>query len=186
MRCRNCNIERKVWTVRRLLTMLNTWCALASGAILVISLAAVLYAVFARFLFNVAVTWAFDLTSYGLLFVAFLATGRTFETGGHIHVDFLVSRLNQRRQRATEVGMQFLTLVFLAMLLWATGNKTWASIDGDWVSSSIYEIPLRYIYWIMPAGVVLMLLTSCVKLRDAVVRWRACNPAAYRPHDADR
>ena len=172
--------------MRRLLTLANTCCALASGVILLVSLAAVLYAVFARFLFNVAVTWAFDLTSYGLVFVVFLATSRTLETGGHIRVDFLLSRLSPRRQRATEVGVQVLSLVFVAMLLWAVASKTWQSITDDWVSPSIYEFPLRYVYWIMPAGVLLLLVTGLVKLGGAVAHWRSGKEAGPDSHEAVR
>jgi TRAP-type C4-dicarboxylate transport system permease small subunit len=169
--------------MRRLLSVVNVYCALAAGIVLLVGLAAVLYAVFARAVFNIAVTWAFDLTSYGLLFVGFLAASRTLEIGGHIRVDFLRSRLSARRQRATEVVMQLLGLVFMAMLLWAVSNKTWLSIEGDWVSPSIYEIPLRYVYWIMPVGVLLMLLTGLVKLGEAVVRWRAgeAGPVSHDP-----
>ena len=162
--------------MQRLLSKVNAWCALVSGAILLVSLAAVLYAVFARYLFNVAVTWAFDLTSYGLLFIVFLAAARTLEVGGHIQVDFLRSPLSEHARRFVEVGVQSLSLVFFLLLLWATALKTWHSITDDWVSPSIYEIPLRYIYWIMPAGVSLMLLVGLFKFGEAVARWRNGNP----------
>ena len=134
------------------LSTINWWCALAAGVILVIGLAAVLYAVTARSLFNEPAAWAFDLTSYGLLFVVFLASPRTLEQDGHVRIDFLLSRLSDRPKRWTEVLMQTLSLVFLLLLLWATGQKTLELIEGDWVSPSMYEFPLRYVYWIMPWG----------------------------------
>jgi hypothetical protein len=58
------------------------------------------------------------------------------------------------------------------MLLWAVLRKTAQSIEGDWVSPSITEVPLRYVYWIMPAGTALMLLVGILELRAAVARWR--------------
>ena len=146
------------------LSTINWWCALAAGVILVIGLAAVLYAVTARSLFNEPAAWAFDLTSYGLLFVVFLASPRTLEQDGHVRIDFLLSRLSDRPKRWTEVLMQTLSLVFLLLLLWATGQKTLESIEGDWVSPSMYEFPLRYVYWIMPVGVMLMVFSSVLKL----------------------
>jgi TRAP-type C4-dicarboxylate transport system permease small subunit len=151
-----------------ILSVINQWCAIAAGMVLLVGLAAVLYAVLARSLFNQPATWAFDLTSYGLLFVVFLASARTLERDGHVRIDFLLSRLHGRPKRWVEVLMQALGLVFLLLLLWATSRKTFESIEGEWVSPSIYEFPLRYVYWIMPAGVALMVLTAVVKLAAAV------------------
>jgi TRAP-type C4-dicarboxylate transport system permease small subunit len=151
-----------------ILLVINQWCAVASGLILLIGLAAVLYAVLARSLFNEPATWAFDLTSYGLLFVVFLASARTLEQEGHIRIDFLLSRLRNRPKRWLEALTQALGLVFLLLLLWATSRKTFESIEGDWVSPSIYEFPLRYVYWIMPVGMALMVLTALAKLGAAV------------------
>ena len=150
------------------LSVINQWCAIAAGIVLLVGLAAVLYAVLVRSLFNRPATWAFDLTSYGLLFVVFLASARTLERDGHVRIDFLLSRLHGRPKRWIEVLMQALGLVFLLLLLWATSRKTFELIEGEWVSPSIYEFPLRYVYWIMPAGVALMVLTAIVKLGAAV------------------
>jgi TRAP-type C4-dicarboxylate transport system permease small subunit len=151
-----------------ILPVINQLCAVASGLILLIGLAAVLYAVLARSLFNEPATWAFDLTSYGLLFVVFLASARTLEQHGHIRIDFLLSRLRDQPKRWVEVLAQALGLVFLLLLLWATSRKTLESIEGDWVSPSIYEFPLRYVYWIMPVGTALMVLTALAQLGAAV------------------
>jgi TRAP-type C4-dicarboxylate transport system permease small subunit len=151
-----------------ILSVINYWCAIAAGIVLLVGLAAVLYAVLVRSLFNQPATWAFDVTSYGLLFVVFLASPRTLERDGHVRIDFLLSRLHGQPKRWVEVLMQALGLVFLLLLLWATSWKTFESIAGEWVSPSIYEFPLRYVYWIMPAGVALMVLTAIVKLGAAV------------------
>jgi len=161
--------------MRRALTVLNMWCAWLSGLVLLLSLFAVLYAVAVRDLFGQAATWAFDFTSYGLLFLVFLAAPRTLETDGHVRVDFLLTRLRERAKRLTEIGVWVLSLAFFLMLLWAVSWKTAQSIEGDWVSPSIHEIPLRYVYWVMPAGTVLMLLVGMVKLRAAIAHWRQFN-----------
>src|SRR5262245_14432880 len=102
------------------LATVNRWCTFAAGLILLIGLAAVLYTVLARAVFNQPATWAFDLTSYGLLFVVFLATAQTLEHNGHVRIDFLLSHLRGSRKRWVEALTQALGLVFLLLLLWAT------------------------------------------------------------------
>jgi TRAP-type C4-dicarboxylate transport system permease small subunit len=79
-----------------------------------------------------------------------------------------LSRLRDRPKRWVEVLTQALGLVFLLLLLWATSRKTFESVEGDWVSPSMYEFPLRYVYWIMPVGIALMVLTALAKLGAAI------------------
>jgi TRAP-type C4-dicarboxylate transport system permease small subunit len=166
--------------MQRALAIVNTWCAWAAGLILLMSLAAVLYAITVRYLFSVGATWAFDFTSYGLLFVVFLAAPRTLQVDGHVRIDFLLARLKEKAKRLTEVVAWILSIAFLLMLLWAVSRKTAQSIEGDWVSPSMHEIPLRYVYWVMPAGTALMLLVGAFKLRGAIARWRQFDAASDR------
>lgn len=154
--------------VTSILAAINRFCAIMSGLILLIGLVSVLYSVFVRAVFHAPAAWAFDVTSYGLLFVVFLSGARTLEQDRHVRIDFLLSRLHGRSKRWTEVMMLMLSLVFLLLLLWATARETLEAIEGDWTSPSIYEFPLSYVYWIMPAGVALMVLTAITKLGAAL------------------
>jgi TRAP-type C4-dicarboxylate transport system permease small subunit len=154
--------------VTSLLAAINRFCAIMAGLILLIGLVSVLYSVFVRTVFHAPAPWAFDLTSYGLLFVVFLSGARTLEQDQHVRIDFLLSRMRGRSKRWIDVAMLTLSLIFLLLLLWATSRETLESIEGDWRSPSIYEFPLGYVYWIMPAGVALMVLTAITKLCAAV------------------
>lgn len=135
-----------------------------SGAVLLVVLAVILYEVIARYAFNHAVMWSFDLTAYGQLFVVFLAVGYTLERDGHIRIDFLLVRLPPRARRRAEIGAEALSVLFVLLLLWATTRETVIAVRGGWVSPSFYAIPLKYVYWIMPAGTALLLLTAIARL----------------------
>ena len=156
--------------MKKALSSINAGCAWLSGALLLVILATILYEVAARFAFNHAATWAFDLTSYGLLFVIFLAAARTLEQGGHIRIDFFLGYLNARNKLRAEVLAQALSVLFLAILLWATALELREVVQSGAESPSMSAIPLRYIDWIMPLGALLMLLTGLVKLGAAVSR----------------
>jgi len=135
-----------------------------SGAVLLLILVVILYEVAARYAFNHAVMWSFDLTSYGLLFVVFLAASYTLERDGHVRIDFLLVRLPPRVRRPVEIGAEALSSLFVLLLLWAATRETVIAVRQGWVSPSFYAIPLRYIYWIMPVGTALMLLTALARL----------------------
>jgi len=158
--------------MERVLTRLNAWCTRASGAVLLLILVTVLYEVLVRNVFKRAETWTFELTSYALLFVAFLAVARTLEQGGHARIDFLAEFLSRRGKLLAEVIVQVLSLVFVALLLWATCRETLNAFQSGWVSPSKHAIPLIYVYWIMPAGTALLLLAVLAKLCSAISQWR--------------
>ena len=155
-----------------LLRSINRWAARASGAVLLVILGTVLYDIVARYVFNYSAGWSFDLTSYGLLFVVFLGAAYTLERDGHIRIDFLLVRLPERARLRTEAVAGALSAVFAALLLWATIRETILAVRGGWVSPSIYAVPLKYIYWIMPVGTLLLLLAVLSRLALALERSR--------------
>jgi TRAP-type C4-dicarboxylate transport system permease small subunit len=150
------------------LRWINRWAVRASGAILLVILATVLFDIFVRYVFNYSAGWSFDLTSYGLLFVVFLGAAYTLDRDGHIRIDFLLTRLPERARLRAETGAEALSVIFVALLLWATARETVIAVRGGWVSPSIYAIPLKYIYWIMPAGTLLLLLVGLSRLTAAI------------------
>lgn len=158
--------------MKRALSAVNAGSAWLSGALLLVILATILYEVVARFSFNHAATWAFDLTSYGLLFVIFLAAGRTLEKDGHVRIDFFLAYLKEKQLLTADVVAHVLSVLFLAILLWATGMEMWDVVQTGAESPSMTAIPLRYVDWIMPFGALLMLLTGMVRLGAAVSRRR--------------
>jgi TRAP-type C4-dicarboxylate transport system permease small subunit len=161
--------------VRKALSAVNRGATWLSGALLIAILAMILYEVAARYLFGHAATWAFDLTSYGLLFVVFLAAGRTHEQDGHVRIDFFVGYLDERNKRRAAIGAHALSALFLAILLWATARETLQVMRSGAESPSMLALPLRYVYWIMPVGTVLLLLTSLARLGE--ILWT--RPAAH-------
>jgi TRAP-type C4-dicarboxylate transport system permease small subunit len=156
----------------RALRSVNWWTAWIAGALLMLLLAVVLATIVARFIFNYSLKWSFDLTSYGLLFLVFLSAAYTLEHDGHIRLDFVLVRLPRRARLVVEIGAEALSAVFAALLLWATARETLLAIQGDWTAPSSYAIPLKYVYWIMPFGSALLLLTALLRLLATLTHWR--------------
>lgn len=154
------------------LRWINRWAARASGAILLVILVTVLFDIAVRYAFNYSAGWTFDLTSYGLLFVVFLGAAYTLERDGHIRIDFLLVRLPERARLRAETGAEALSVIFIALFLWAATRETVMAVRGGWVSPSIYAVPLKYIYWVMPAGTLLLLLAALSRLAMAIENWR--------------
>ena len=165
-----------------MLRWINRQAARVSGGVLLVILAVILYEVIARYAFNQATMWSFDLTSYGLLFVVFLAAAYTLERDGHIRIDFLLVRLPPPARRRAEIGGEALSVLFVLLLVWATTRETVIAVRGDWVSPSFYAIPLKYVYWIMPAGTALLLLAALARLCAIAKLAKTSPPAGAPPH----
>jgi TRAP-type C4-dicarboxylate transport system permease small subunit len=146
--------------------------ARASGAILLVILGTVLFDIFVRYVFNYSAGWSFDLTSYGLLFVVFLGAAYTLDRDGHIRIDFVLVRLPERARLRAEASAEVFSIIFIALFLWAAARETVIAVRGGWVSPSIYAIPLKYVYWVMPAGTLLLLLAALSRLAMAIGSWR--------------
>jgi TRAP-type C4-dicarboxylate transport system permease small subunit len=154
--------------MKRALSAVNAGATWLSSALLVMILAMVLYEVAARYLFGHAATWAFDLTSYGLLFVVFLPAARTHEQDGHVRIDFFLGYLNHRNKRRAQIGAHAFSVVFLVILLWACWREMMEVVQTGAESPSMLALPLRYVCWIMPAGAALLLVTALCRLGETL------------------
>ena len=154
--------------MRRTLSAVNAGAAWASSMLLLAILAMVLYAVAARYLFGHAATWAFDLTAYGLLFVVFLPAARTHEKDGHVRIDFFLGYLGERNKRRADIGAHLLSVVFIAVLLWACWREMMEVLQTNAESPSMLALPLKYVCWIMPAGAALLLVTALFRLWETL------------------
>lgn len=116
-----------------------SWCAFQlAGMAAVILTAAMVYEVFARYVFSAPTVWAFD--------IAYMANGAVFLLGiafvlredAHIRIDVLRRRLPARFNQAVQGGLYLLVLApFFGMLFWIAASHTlraWRSGEVETVS----------------------------------------------------
>jgi TRAP-type C4-dicarboxylate transport system permease small subunit len=118
----------------------------AAGLLLIVITALVLYATFARYLFNAAPIWGEDVPRVLFIWLTFLAAPPAMLMGLNIRVGLLIERLPARIAKPLEVTMHLLVLGMLGVLFWWSLpilRLRWAGtmMTTGW-SNAVFILPL--------------------------------------------
>ena len=104
-----------------------------------------------RYVFNAALTWADEVSSYCLLAIALLGLAHTLDAGAHIRIDFYTVRLRPRPRQWVELVCYAVGLVFAVLLILGC----WARFQNFWVRNTISFTDLHTPLF-LPAGLLLV------------------------------
>jgi C4-dicarboxylate transporter DctQ subunit len=113
-----------------------------------------------RYWFLSPISWAEELTLYIMVWIVFVGSSVAIRTRGHIAIDLLpmALSLSGRRRLAMLVGL--VTLVFLVVFFYYSGQHTLRVRSIDQVTP-VMQAPMWLAYLAMPAGSALMILRTC-------------------------
>ncbi len=156
--------------IYRIITRINN--ATVSIAAIFVLLMAILvtYEVLMRYIFNAPSTWAPEISTYVLLFIAFLGGAYTLQVDSHISCDVFVYRLKPRIRRLFFLASAPFGLVYCLILGWQVWNLFFRTYTGNEVSLSVLAIPMKYPTLIMPIGVLLLVITYLFKIRQVLLK----------------
>ncbi len=123
-----------------------------------VSVLVVCQLVFMRHFLNAPTTWQTELVTYLLVSATLIGSPYVLMIGGHVSVDLLPHYLDERgRRRLSFVtsGMGFffcVVLLFSGIELW---HDAWV---GEWLSETVWAVPLWIPYSALPIGFGLLLL----------------------------
>jgi TRAP-type mannitol/chloroaromatic compound transport system permease small subunit len=129
-------------------------------------IAAMIYEVFARYLFTAPTVWAYDISRmlYGALFV--LGAGYALSKGVHIRSDFLYRNWSVKTQGRVDL-LLYLVFYFPTMLvlLWVSSNWAWTAIDrGERGMDTSWMPLLGPVRSCLPIGVLFLIIQGVSEL----------------------
>lgn len=131
---------------------LNAILAVVSITIFAVLVATVTWQVFSRQVINEPSTWSEELAKILFVWLSFLGSAFLFGERGHIAVDFLARKLTPMGQRAAQIFVQLMILLFALMgMVW--GGILAASIAWN---QNLTALPfdIGWVYTVIPiAGV---------------------------------
>jgi len=83
---------------------------------------------------------------------------------GHVNVDILPMYLGPRARFALALFTMFVSMAFIAVLLWLTGKFWYEAYDGNWRSNTVWRARLWIPYFSMPLGLGMLLLQYIAEL----------------------
>jgi len=126
--------------------------ALISGIMVGFMMLAVSYSVIMRRLFNNPSAWVMEVTTYLLLYIAFLGAPWLLRHGGHVNIDLLLNRLSPGKQ--TVINIITLSMGFvISMLLFLYGFEvTLDHFQRNVEIMSILSTPKYLLLAVIPLG----------------------------------
>lgn len=128
----------------------------------------VLWQVFSRYILNSPSSFTDELAGYLLIWVSLLGAAYVVGTKDHLAIDLLLQKSPLRRKRVLEIIIQSLIIGFAATVL---------VIGGSWlvytrfylgVKSAALELPLGYVYTVLPLSGLIIVYYSTHHLIEVV------------------
>jgi len=146
---------------------LSIWTGKTSSWLIFIVVFFIIYEVLSRYLFHHPTLWVTESVVFGCGLSYVLGAAWALQDNRHVKIDLIYDRLNSR-QRAIMDSITFIFFVlYLGVLLWATGKYAWHSVLLRETSGSAWDPVIYPIKMSLPIGIGLLLLQGIAKfIRD--------------------
>ena len=131
----------------------------------------VLYDVILRYFFNKPTIWASEISIYLLLLMTFISAAYTLQIDGHVSCNILTEKVGPKVSRIFFLIASPFGLMFCVILGWEVWRLFFMAYKEKWISSHALGIPLKYPYFVMPVGTLLLIVTYFLK-----IIWVLLNP----------
>ncbi len=138
--------------------------AIVAGALVIGLMVCISADVTARYLFKSPISWVFESTEYGLLYITFLGAAWLLRRDGHVRVDVVLNRLSPQPRLILEI-ITFLILAGICfMLFWYGTQVTIDNFKRGILSVKYYEVPKFIFLAVIPLGSLLLFIESIKKI----------------------
>jgi len=125
--------------------------------------------VVARYALGNSLTWSEEVGRHIFVWLTFLGAALAVRTKGHVALDMLVNHLPRKLQVAVLGLGHLVMMIFAAVLIYA---GVYMITLGSRQMSAALQIPMKYIYIILPISGVLIIFYLLKSLYDAVAERR--------------
>ena len=133
-----------------------------SGVLILASMLIICYGVVLRYVLGASTVWQTELAVYFLMFAAFVGGAYGLKHGDHVKLDVVVNRLPGRVRLFTNFVAAVLGFLFIAVIGVLSFELWWDAVQTGRRSSTAWNIPLAYPYFMLPLGMTLMALQYLV------------------------
>jgi len=156
------------------LKALDWLCDISSLIILYVTVVVIFVQVICRYVLQVALPWTEEFARFAFIWLIFLANAMAERQKEHFRVSYFVE---QAPRRVRYVFWVFGELLIFTFFIWLFMDSLQFVKMGKRMISTVMQLRLDWIYWALPAAIVLGLLN---RSRNVVVvlRERPDNPFA--------
>ena len=150
---------------------INRLASLMAGGLTVLMGVVVCYAVVARYILNHPVGWSEEVSTYLMIWGAFLGAAYTMQADGHIGVDIICRKLSPRAQYWLNLAKHLVGMAFLLLLAVKGYQDCALSYQLNQVSISELAVPMYIPQMSLPIGAALLALQILERLIRQIFGW---------------
>lgn len=138
--------------------------ALVCGCLILAMTVLIFWQVVCRYVFNNSLTWSEELGRYIFAWITFIGLPVALRAKAHVALDLLLKKLHGKAKLTVLTINAVLTAV-LALVICYSGYRL--TLLGVGQISSAIQIPMQYVYCIIPvSGLLLLFFTVRIYLRE--------------------
>lgn len=149
---------------------INEWAGKLSSFLIVGLIAAMVWGVMLRYVFDSPVIWADEMSLFLFSGYIMLGGGYALLHEAHVNVPILHDHLRPRTRATVDLITSVLFFCFCGVLLWKGVDMAWSSLQEWEHSFSVWGPPIYPVKLTIPVGAFLLLLQGLAKfIRDLMV-----------------
>ncbi len=133
-----------------------------SAVLILASMLIVCYGVFLRYVLGASTVWQLELSTYFLMFAAFVGGAYGLRHGDHVNLALVVDRLPEKVRLYVRLLASILGFVFIVVVALIAYDLWWETTQAGRTSGTAWNVPLTYPYLIVPLGMTLIALQYLV------------------------
>ena len=140
--------------------------ALVGCALIMFQVISVSFEVIVRYFFGFSFGWVTSLNEWSLVFLTFLGVAWLQREGGHTNDDSIMQKFPAPVRVVARAAAWGLALLTTAVLTWYGAKVAWQNyVNESYDFFKIREVPLFYIYAVIPIGSLLWLIQLLRSMR---------------------
>jgi TRAP-type C4-dicarboxylate transport system permease small subunit len=146
----------------RYIDRLSELAGYSSAVLILVSMLIVCWGVLLRYVFGASTVWQLELSTYFLMFAAFVGGAYGLKHGDHVNLSLVVDRLPVKAQLYVKLVASVLGFVFIVIVAAIAYFLWWETTQEGRTSGTAWNVPLTYPYFIVPLGMTLIALQYLV------------------------
>lgn len=119
-----------------------------------------------RYCFSYTPSFSEELARYLFVWTVFFSLPLLTRKGGHMIIQTITSRLHGGPLKFFNIVADIFTIIFLVIMTW---NGVKMTMLAHFQTSPAMDIPMSYVYWVIPLGSFVMLLYT---IENLIKVWR--------------
>lgn len=145
--------------------------AIAAMVIIAFVMLLVCTEVVTRQFFDLPIKGSIEIASYSLVFITFLSTTWLLSRDGHVKMDFVFIRLEQRTQLLLNIITSLICFIIWVMIAWYGARITLESIQIGYRAPTELRTPMYLVLFVIPLGSFLLSIQFLRRCYSFIKNW---------------